>query len=105
MTHCETCGMPMNQPEHFALGDTSSTFCVHCVDEDGTLKSAEDIFAGGVQFFMNSTGADRVMAEKITRKNMNQQTYWQDKEEAILQGEEATDDEFAEAMAKMRSDM
>jgi len=41
------------------------------------------------------------VAEKITRKNMKMQSYWQDKDCAILKGETATDEEFAETMKKL----
>jgi len=101
MTHCEACGMPMMKPEDYALGDTTSQFCGYCTNEDGSVKDCDVIFAGGVKFFMDSTGADQEMAEKVTRKNMNQQSYWQGKDEPILQGAEATDEEFAAAMQKL----
>lgn len=99
--HCEACGMPMSKKEDFAGGDEKSEFCLYCVNMDGSVKSCEEIFQGGVQFFMNTVGADRKMAEKATRKNMNMQSHWQDKDCAILKGEEATDEEFAEILKKL----
>lgn len=99
--YCEACGMPMNKKEDFALEDENSKFCLYCVNEDGSVKSCEDIFEGGVQFFMGAIGGNRNMAEKITRKNMNMQPYWQGKDCAILKGEMATDEEFAEALKKL----
>ncbi|MBU0648008.1 hypothetical protein KJ855_02410 [Patescibacteria group bacterium] len=91
----------MSKPEDYAQGDTSSQFCLYCVNADGSVKTAAEIFEGGVNFFMQHVSDDRTMAEKVTRKNMNQQSYWQGKNEPILQGEEATDEEFAEVMKKM----
>lgn len=99
--YCESCGMPMNKKEDFAGSDENSEFCLYCVGEDGNVKSCEEIFEGGVQFFMGAIGADRKLAEKVTRKNMKQQSYWQGKDCAILQGEEASDEEFAEAIKKL----
>jgi hypothetical protein len=99
--HCEACGMPMNKKEDFALGDENSQFCLYCANADGNVKSCEEIFEGGVQFFMGNLDGDRQMAEKITRKNMNMQSYWQGKDCAILKGETATDAEFAEALKKL----
>ena len=98
---CEACGMPLTKPEDFAGGDENAKFCLYCVNEDGSVKTCEEIFEGGVGFFMSQIGDDRAMAEKITRKNMNQQPYWQGKNCPVLQGEIATDDEFAEVMKKM----
>ena len=101
MNYCEACGMPMNKPEDYSLGDTNSQFCLYCTNEDGSVKSCEDIFEGGVQFFMQHVGNDRELAERITRKNMKQQSWWQGKNEPILSGDEASDEEFAEVMKKM----
>ncbi len=93
--------MPMSKKEDFAGGDINSQFCLFCADANGKVKTAEEIFEGGVQFFMSHTGGDRKMAEKATRKNMNRQSYWQGKDYPILKGEEATDEEFAEIMKKL----
>jgi len=97
---CEACGMPLEKKEDFAGGDENSNFCLHCVNVDGSVKSCEDIFEGGVQFFLNQIRGDRKMAEKVTRKNMNKLPYWQSKDCEILKGETATDEEFAEALKK-----
>lgn len=97
-TYCSSCGMPLTKKEDFALGDESSEFCLYCVHEDGSVKSCEEVFEGGVGFFMGATGAPRDLAERLTRKNMNQQSYWQGKDESVLHGEEASDEEFEEAL-------
>ncbi|MFA5021921.1 MAG: zinc ribbon domain-containing protein [Patescibacteria group bacterium] len=98
---CQACGMPLTKKEDFAGGDENSNFCHFCVNADGSVKSCEEIFEGGVQFFLNQTGGERKMAEKITRKNMSGLPYWQGKDCPILQGEMATDEEFAEVMKKL----
>ena len=98
---CQACGMPLIKKEDFAGGDESLDFCVHCVGEDGSVKSCEEIFEGGVQFFMSMIGDDREKAERVTRKNMNQQLYWKDKDCAVLKGEMASDEEFAEVLQKL----
>lgn len=69
---------------------------------DGAVKSPEDIFEGGVQFFMGSVAdGDRVLAEQLTRKNMSALPYWQAHPFALLEGEQASDEEFGAAMAKL----
>ena len=99
--YCFACGMPLEKKEDFAGGDESAQFCLYCAKEDGSVKSCEEIFEGGVQFFLGQIGGDREMAEKITRKNMSRLPYWQGKDCAVLKGEVATDEEFATAIKKL----
>lgn len=90
--NCEACGMPLTNEERF---------CPYCVNADGSVKTCEEIFEGGVKFFLSQFGGDRKIAEKLTRKNMSAQLYWQGKNCEVLKGEMATDDEFAEMMKKL----
>jgi hypothetical protein len=101
MKYCAACSMPLTKPEDFAQGDESSDFCLYCVNQDGTVRTCEEIFEGGVNFFLKTLGDDRAMAEKICRKNMQNLPYWQGKDCACLQGEAATDEEFSAAMQKL----
>ena len=94
MKYCIACGMPMTKKEDFAKGDENSDFCLFCVDEKGEVRSGEEIFEGGVNFFMSQLGGDRILAEKIVRKNMSMLPYWVDKDLEVLKGEMATDEEF-----------
>ncbi len=94
--------MPMGKKEDFALGDENSAFCLYCVNSDGSVKSCEEIFEGGVQFFMEKLEGDRELAERATRKNMNMQPHWQGKGCVILEGDMATDEEFAEVLEKLQ---
>jgi hypothetical protein len=98
---CHACGMPLVNKDDFAQSDESSNFCLHCVNENGQVKSCDKIFNGGVEFFVSSVGADRKLAEKVTRKNMLQLPYWKDKDCEILKGDIATDQEFSEALSKL----
>lgn len=101
MKHCATCGMPLEKKEDFALSDENSEFCAYCVNPDGSIKSGEEIFKGGVQFFLDTFGGERSFAEKITRKNMSRLPYWQEHTFTSLQGDMATDEEFQTAMSKL----
>jgi hypothetical protein len=92
----------MIHSEDFGCGDTHSATCIHCTNTDGSVKSCEEIFTGGVGFFMQSIGSDKIEAEKIVRYNMKHNCpHWQWKIDAILYGEEATPEEFASCMQKM----
>ncbi|KKR37130.1 MAG: hypothetical protein UT69_C0010G0009 [Candidatus Yanofskybacteria bacterium GW2011_GWE1_40_10] len=83
--------MPLTKKEDFDNGDENSNFCLYCVNTDGSVKSCEEIFEGGVQFFMTQIEGDR----------MGELSYWRDKNCEVLKGEMATDEEFAEVMKKL----
>jgi hypothetical protein len=69
--------------------------------KDGKMKVPEEIFEGGVQFFLANVTSDRALAERVTRKNMKSLAYWKNHPFAGLEGAEATDEEFAEVMRKL----
>ena len=95
--------MPLMKKEDFANGDESSQFCSHCVNEDGSVKSCDEIFSAGVKFFMGVAQLDKELAERITRKDMSELPHWQDKNCEILEGEKATDEEFQEVLKKLET--
>ena len=103
MKSCITCGMPLEGEHEGEIGmETPEGFvCVHDC-EDGKIKSPEEIFRGGVRFFLTG-GADgeHELAERVTRRNMKSLAYWQAHPLELLDGEEATDEEFQDAMMKL----
>jgi len=102
MQTCIACGMPLESPAVVGAELEKGPACVHCVTSEGTLKSCEEIFNGGVEFFLSSAGlTDRALAERVTRKNMKLQPAWQEGTFACLDGVEATDEEFEAVMAKL----
>lgn len=103
MKSCITCGMPFEGDHANDIGlETAEGPVCKFDSENGSIKSAEEIFEGGVQFFLGSVAdGDRDLAERITRKNMKGLAYWQAHPFALLDGAEATDQEFGEAMAKL----
>jgi hypothetical protein len=106
MDHCIACGMPLEKDGDVGTETDEGKVCKFCVTPDGTVKSCEEIFNGGVQFFMKSVpGTDRKLAERITRKNMNSQPHWKGKDNECLKGEEATDEEFQEVLGKLHSEI
>jgi hypothetical protein len=69
---------------------------------DGKVKSCEEVFEGGIQFFIGAIpGTDRNLAERLVRKNMNKLPYWQKNKGACLDGDCASDQEFEEVMSKL----
>ncbi|MFA5946843.1 MAG: hypothetical protein WC813_02350 [Patescibacteria group bacterium] len=103
MKSCITCGMPLEGAHAGDMGFESPDGPVCKFDSvEGQIKPAEEIFEGGVLFFLDAVaGGDRSLAERLTRKNMSELPYWQAHHFAELDGEQATDEEFAVSMAKL----
>lgn len=104
--YCISCGMPLENPEDIGTQTKDGFICHFCINEDGTVKSCEEVFDGGVQFFMQSVpGVDQALAERVTRKNMNNQPLWKNAKNACLKGIEATDKEFNTVLAKLHTEI
>jgi hypothetical protein len=103
MKICITCGMPLEGDHANDLGMETSEGPVCKFDtKNGQMKSADEIFDGGVAFFLDTVAdGDRALAERLTRKNMKSLSYWQTHPFDALNGEEATEEEFGAAMAKL----
>ena len=104
MKSCITCGMPLEGEHKDDIGLELPEGLVCKFDsENGVVKSGDEIFEGGVTFFSNAiTNGDRELVERLTRKNMKSLPYWQTRPFPHLDGPEATDAEFAEAMAELQ---
>lgn len=103
MTACITCGMPFegDHVNDVGLETSEGPICIYDV-QDGNIKNPEEIFEGGVQFFLrDAVPGNRDLAERLTRKNMRSLVYWQTHPFAELSGAVATDQEFGEALAKL----
>ncbi len=103
MKNCMTCGMPLEGAHANDIGlETPEGLVCKFDSENGKIKDPEKIFEGGIEFFANTvTDGDRELAERLTRKNMKSLPYWQSRPFANLEGEEASNEEFQEAMAKL----
>ena len=101
MKTCIACGMPLAKEEDIGAEIKEGLLCKHCVDENGNILSCQEIFDGGVEFFMTLTDNNRELAEKVTRKNISMQPYWQGKDQECLKGEKVSDEEFQNILAKL----
>ncbi len=102
MKTCITCGMPLegSHADDVAF-ETADGFVCKFDSVEGNIKSGEEIFDGGVQFFLTEvTDGDRGLAERLTRKNMNALPYWQKHPLECLVGEQATEEEFQKALSQ-----
>ena len=90
-----------NHANDIALETVDGPVCVYDV-KDGAIKSAHEIFMGGVEFFASHLeGGDHELAARLTRKNMKTLPYWQAHPFAELAGPQATDEEFQAVMMKL----
>ncbi|MDD5102849.1 MAG: zinc ribbon domain-containing protein [Candidatus Peribacteraceae bacterium] len=102
MESCIACSMPLMQPAEKGCDTKDGPVCIHCAKPEGGMKSCEEVFEGGVAFFVSATGTeDRSLAERLVRKTMNGLPYWKNHPSSCLKGEQASDEEFAAAMAKL----
>ena len=73
---CMSCGMPMAKLEDFGGGNPSNTYCVHCTNPDGSLKSYDEVYSGMIQFMINIKGMDQATAEQGAREYMANMPAW-----------------------------
>ncbi len=103
MCNCITCGMPFEGAHANDVGlETDDGPVWKYESENGKIKPAEEIFKGGVAFFKDAAaGGDEALAERLTRRNMTDLPYWQKRPFSLLEGVQATDEEFQTALAKL----
>lgn len=73
---CISCGMPMKELKDFAAKDTDKDYCRYCANEDGNLKSYEEILAASIPFAMNEYNMSREVAEIETPKYLKTLPAW-----------------------------
>lgn len=64
---CNSCGMPLENKEDFALGDTSSSYCKYCVDKKGELLPYETILKNNAHYYKESQGLTEQAATKMAK--------------------------------------
>jgi hypothetical protein len=79
MKKCIACGMPMNEPAEFAMGDESKDYCVYCAREDGSMRSFEEGREGLAEFVVRTQGLDRTVALDIAESMMKKLPAWEDR--------------------------
>jgi hypothetical protein len=105
MENCLACDMPLHDPELVGAQTDDGPACVYCTSEDGKLLSCEEVFEGGVEFFLEAIpDIDEELAERLVRRNMKSLAYWQTHPDECLEGPSSSDDEFAEAMSMLEEE-
>jgi uncharacterized glyoxalase superfamily protein PhnB len=73
---CMSCGMPMTKADDFGGGNPENLYCVYCSNQDGSLKSREEVFEGMVNLMMTSQKMDRETAESAVKERMSKMPAW-----------------------------
>ena len=76
MKLCVACGMPMEKPEDFPLGDQSKDYCVHCAKKDGSMQGYEERAAAMADFIVRTQGLDAKAALAAARERMKRLPAW-----------------------------
>ena len=73
---CESCGMPMTEAEMHGGSKVENPYCCYCCDDQGSLKSREDVHEGMINFYMRHQGKPRDEAEKVVDDTMARMPAW-----------------------------
>jgi len=76
MKTCIACGMPMNKPSDFAMGDPEKDYCVYCSRSDGSMQSFEEKKEGLKNFIIKTQGFDENAALKAAENMMRSLPAW-----------------------------
>ncbi|MCB0363754.1 MAG: zinc ribbon domain-containing protein [Bdellovibrionaceae bacterium] len=73
---CISCGMPLKESSHFPLGDSSKEYCVHCANQDGSLKTFDEALSGMTDFIVNEAGVTEYEARRKAYSILTQNPAW-----------------------------
>ncbi len=76
---CISCGMPMKEDKDFALNDRSKSYCVFCSDENGNLKSYEEVLEGWSNFIIETEKIEKEAALIKVKEEMASLPAWKSK--------------------------
>lgn len=64
---CNSCGMPLEKKEDFAMNDETSSYCTYCVDKKGELLPYETILKNNAHYYKESQGLTEQAATKMAK--------------------------------------
>jgi len=76
MKQCISCGMPMENPEDFAMGDTEKEYCRYCCRPDGIMQSYDEKLASLTSFIVKTQGLDEKSANSAAKAMMAELPAW-----------------------------
>lgn len=77
MKKCIACGMPMKNPEDFAMGDVAKEYCQYCCHTDGTMQSYEEKLNSLTGFIVKTQGLEEGAANAAAKAMMAKLPAWQ----------------------------
>ena len=77
MKECIACGMPMKNPEDFAMGDSEKDYCKYCARLDGTMQSYEEKLNSLSSFIIKTQGIDEKAANAAAKAMMAKLPAWE----------------------------
>ena len=75
---CIACGMPMSNPEDFAQGDITRSYCRYCARPDGSMQSYDEKIVSLAGFLVKTQGMDPSAATATARDIMSRLPAWRD---------------------------
>ncbi|WP_094606079.1 hypothetical protein SPSIL_007490 [Sporomusa silvacetica DSM 10669] len=79
MKQCIACGMPMKNPEDFAMGDSTKDYCRYCCRPDGSMQSYEEKLFSLTNFIIKTQGLEENVAATAAKSMMAKLPAWKAK--------------------------
>ena len=76
MKQCIACGMPMKNPEDFAMGDCEKDYCKYCCRPDGTMQSYYEKLNSLTNFIVKTQGLNEKAASSAAKAMMTKLPAW-----------------------------
>jgi len=76
MIQCIACGMPMKNPEDFAIGDSKKDYCRYCCRPDGSMQSYEEKLISLTNFIITTQGLEENVATTAAKSMMAKLPAW-----------------------------
>ena len=74
--NCISCGMPLKKETDFPMGDRRKDHCVHCAQEDGSLKTFDQALTGMIPFIMQVKGLAEPEARQAAIEHLTKMPAW-----------------------------
>jgi hypothetical protein len=73
---CGSCGMPLEKPEDFALGDVTRAYCRYCTDARGELLPYEQVLETNARYYVQSQGITSDAATRLAQALLADMPAW-----------------------------
>jgi hypothetical protein len=73
---CDSCGMPLEKPADYALGDVTRPYCSYCTDARGQLLSYEQVLETNTRYYVESQGISAAAAQRMAEALLADKPAW-----------------------------